>query len=392
MPVLARGAMHALMIAVSVALLGSALFVTPAAAAGSVSFSTVLSGYSQPVLVTAPRGSSRRIFIVERVGRIRVATHSGGAWRKLGTFLDIRSRVKSTGGEQGLLGLAFDPNYSSNGRFYVNYTRKPDGATVVAEYRRSSATSANTRSRRQVLTINQPYSNHNGGMLAFGPRDGYLYISTGDGGSGGDPGNRAQNKSNLLGKILRIRPYKSGSRRYTVPRSNPFVGRSGSDLVWSYGLRNPWRFSFDRSSGDLWIGDVGQGKREEIDLATRSSGGGKGVNFGWRRCEGNITYPRGSTCRFGRKPLRTYRTHVNGTCAVTGGYAYRGPDYGAWQGRYIYGDYCSGHVWVISKSGSVRISRDTNWNISGFGEDGAGRLFVTDLGGRIGLVRFRGTP
>lgn len=390
MPVLARGAIRAVMIAVSVALLGSALLVTPTAAAGSVRFSTVLSGYSRPVLVTAPRDGSDRIFIVEQTGRIRVATKDGSSWRKLGTFLDIRDRVKYNGSEQGLLGLAFDPDYARNGRFYVNYTRKPDGDTVVAEFRRSSATRANRSSRRQVLRINQPYSNHNGGMLAFGPRDGYLYISTGDGGSAGDPGNRAQDKGSRLGKILRIRPYKSGSRRYTVPRSNPFVDRSGSDLVWSYGLRNPWRFSFDRSTGDLWIGDVGQSRREEIDLATRSSGGGKGVNFGWKRCEGNLTYRDGSSCSFGRKPLRTY-AH-SGHCSVTGGYAYRGPGYSAWQGRYIYGDYCSGHVWVIDTSGSVRVSRDTKYNISGFGEDGAGRLFMTDLGGRILLVRFSGTP
>src|SRR6188472_74912 len=205
MPVHARGAMRALMTAVSVAFLGSALVVTPAAAAGSVGFSTVLSGYTSPVLVTAPRGSSRTIYIVERTGRIRVATHNGSGYVKAGTFLDIRGPVNSGGGEQGLLGLAFDPGYASNRRFYVAYTRN-DGDLVVAEYRRSSSNPlrASSGSRRQVLTVNHPtYVNHNGGMLAFGP-DGYLYISTGDGGSGGDPGNRAQNKDSLLGKILRI--------------------------------------------------------------------------------------------------------------------------------------------------------------------------------------------
>lgn len=391
MPILARGAMRALMTAVSVALLGSALVATPAAAAGSVSFSAILTGYSRPVLVTAPRGGSRRIFIVEQTGRIQVATYSNGSWQKKGTFLDIRDRVKYNGGEQGLLGLAFDPGYASNGRFYVNYTRKSDGDTVVAEFRRSSATRARKSSARQVMRINQPYSNHNGGMLAFGP-DGYLYIGTGDGGSGGDPGNRAQSKGSLLGKILRIRPYRSGRRAYTIPSSNPFVGRSGADAIWAYGLRNPWRFSFDRVSGDLWIGDVGQGRREEIDLATNSSGRGRGVNYGWRRCEGNITYPGGSTCRFGKQPLKTYVTHGSGRCAVTGGYAYRGPNYPAWAGRYVYGDYCSGHVWVINKSGSTVVSRDTGYLISGFGEDGAGRLFMTDLKGRILFVRFRGSP
>ncbi len=389
---LVRGARRALMLAVSMALIGSALVVTPTAAAGSVGFTNVLSGYDDPVLVTAPRGSSRTIFIVERTGRIRVATYSNGAYHKAGTFLDIRSRVKSTYGEQGLLGLAFDPDYATNRRFYVDYTRKGDGDTVVAEFRRStsSSTRAVAGSFRQVIRIGQPYSNHNGGMLAFGPDD-YLYIGMGDGGDGGDPGNRAQNTNNLLGKILRIRPYRSGSRSYTVPSSNPFVGRSGADAVWSYGLRNPWRFSFDRQTGDLWIGDVGQSRYEEINLATNASGRGRGVNFGWRRCEGNKTYPGSATCTTGKKPLKVY-SHGGSNCSVTGGYAYRGPEYSAWQGRYVYGDYCSGHVWVISTSGSVRVSRDTRYNISGFGEDGAGRLFMTDLGGRILKVRFSGTP
>jgi glucose/arabinose dehydrogenase len=391
MSILARGPMRALMTVVSVVLAGSALVSAPTAAAGSVSFSTVLSGYSRPVLVTAPKGSSRRIFIVEQTGRIQVATFNGSSYVKEGTFLDLRDRVRYNGGEQGLLGLAFDPDYATNGRFYVDYTRKPDGDTVVAEFRRSSSTRARKSSARTVLRINQPYSNHNGGMLAFGP-DGYLYIGTGDGGSAGDPGNRAQNTSKLLGKILRIRPYKSGSRGYTVPSSNPFVGRSGSDLVWAYGLRNPWRFSFDRSTGDLWIGDVGQSRYEEIDLATNSGGRGRGVNYGWHRCEGRKTYPHDRTCTFGRKPIKVYRHGSNG-CSVSGGYAYRGPDFASgWQGKYIYGDYCSGRVWVIDKSGSVRASRDTSYNISGFGEDGRGRLFMTDLGGRILRVRFSGSP
>jgi glucose/arabinose dehydrogenase len=384
MPVLARGAMRALMTAVSVALLGSALIVTPAAA-GSVNFPLVLSGYNDPVLVAAPRGSSRTIFIVERAGRIRVATYSGGSYHKAGTFLDISGPVNSAGGEQGLLGLAFDPSYSSNGRFYVSYTVS-DGDLVVAEYRRSSSTRANAGSRRQVLRVNHPTNqNHNGGMLAF--KGGYLYISTGDGGGSGDPRNNARDKGSLLGKILRIRPRPSGGRAYGIPSSNPYVGRTGSDLVWSYGLRNPWRFSFDRSNGDLWIGDVGQYRYEEVNVHSS----GKGVNFGWDRCEGFWRYPSGSRCTVGRRPLKAYR-HGSSHCSVTGGYAYRGPGDTAWHGRYIYGDYCSGHVWVISKSGSTRVSRDTGYNISGFGEDGAGRLFLVDLGGSIRRVDFTGTP
>jgi glucose/arabinose dehydrogenase len=295
--------------------------------------------------------------------------------------------VRSSGGEQGLLGLAFDPAYGSNGRLYVNYTRRPDGDTVVAEYRRRSSTRANSGSRRQVIRINQPYANHNGGMLAFGPDD-YLYISTGDGGGAGDPGNNARDKGSLLGKILRIRPRPSGSRSYGIPGSNPFVGRTGRDEIWSFGLRNPWRFSFDRVTGDLWIGDVGQRRYEEVDLATNSSGRGRAVNFGWDRCEGLRRYPDNTrTCTIGKRPLKVY-SHSGGHCSVTGGYAYRGPDDAAWRGRYIYGDYCSGHVWVINRSGSTLISRDTPYNISSFGEDGAGRLFMTDLDGRVFRVRF----
>jgi glucose/arabinose dehydrogenase len=334
------------------------------------------------VFVTAPKGSSRTIFIVERVGRIRVATYSGGAYHKAGTFLDIRSRVKSTFGEQGLLGLAFDPEYASNGRFYVDYTRKSDGDTVIAEFRRSSSTRASAGSFRQIIRINQPYSNHNGGMLAFGPDD-YLYIGMGDGGDAGDPQERAQNKNSLLGKILRIRPYRSGSRAYTIPSGNPYVGRTGADAIWSFGLRNPWRFSFDRSNGDLWIGDVGQSRYEEVNLAST----GKGVNFGWDRCEGYRKYPGSGSCTTGKRPLKVY-THSGSNCSITGGYAFRGPGYSAWRGRYIYGDYCSGKIWVISKSGTVRASKDTGHNITSFGEDGSGRLFLVARSGRIFRIGF----
>jgi glucose/arabinose dehydrogenase len=383
MPVLTRGAVRALVIAATIALVGSALVVTPAAA-GSFSVNQVLSGYSDPVFVTAPRGSSRRIFIVERRGQIKVATRNSNGWVKEGTFLDIRSIVKSSGGEQGLLGLAFHPDYASNGRFYVNYTRRPDGDTVVAQFRRSSTTRANRASRRQVLRINQPYANHNGGMITFGP-GGYLYIATGDGGGSGDPQNNARNTSRLLGKILRISPRSGGG--YSIPRSNPFVGRAGSDLVWSYGLRNPWRFSFDRANGDLWIGDVGQGRYEEVNVHSS----GRGVNFGWNRCEGFRRYPSGGACTTGRRPLKVY-SHAAGHCSITGGYAYRGPGDSAWHGRYVYGDYCSGYIWVINKSGSVRARRNTSHLITSFGEDGAGRLYMTAKSGRIFRIDFTGTP
>ena len=209
-----------------------------------------------------------------------------------------------------------------------------------------------------------------------------------DRGGAGDPGNNARDKSSLSGKILRINPRPSGGRAYGIPSSNPYVGRTGSDLVWSFGLRNPWRFSFDRSNGDLWIGDVGQYRYEEVNVHSS----GRGVNFGWDRCEGNRRYPNSSRrCDVGRRPLRVY-THSGSNCSITGGYSYRGPGDNAWHGRYIYGDYCSGRIWVISKSGSLRTSRDTSYNITSFGEDGAGRLFLVAGGGQIVRVTFNGTP
>jgi glucose/arabinose dehydrogenase len=396
MPTVARTALRTLVAIALTILVATSLFATPTAAAGRVSFSQVLSGYSRPVYVTAPEGSSsRRIFIVEQTGRIRVATYENGHWRKVSTFLDLTDRVLYNGLERGLLGLAFAPNYATSRHFYVYYTRKGDGDIVVAEFRRSarSQNKADKGSARQVLRIDHPgQANHNGGMLAFGP-DGYLYIGTGDGGGGGDVPNNAQNKDRLLGKILRIDPRPHGGRAYGIPGSNPFVGRSGSDLVWAYGLRNPWRWSFDRGTGDLWIGDVGQETYEEVDHA-RASGGrnaAKGLNFGWHRCEGKHTYPGGGTCHFGTRPLLEYK-HVGGNCTVVGGYVYRGPGDAAWHGTYIYGDYCSGKVWVRRRGGSLITSRDTSHNISSFGEDGAGRLFMTTLGGTIYQVGFSGSP
>ena len=390
-----------LVTAVSVTLLASSLIAAPGAASGGVSLSRILTGYSRPVLVTAPRGHSRRIYIVEQTGTIKVATYSHGRWSRVGTFLDIRDRVRYNGQEQGLLGMAFAPDYSTSHRFYVNYTGRSDGATVVAEFRRRStvSTRACTSCYRQVIRIAQPYPNHNGGMIAFGPDD-LLYIGMGDGGSGGDPGDRAQNLGSLLGKMLRIDPRDpdgSGPKHYSVPGSNPFVGVAGArPEIWARGLRNPWRWSFDRSTGDLWIGDVGQDRYEEVDRSPANGSGvnaGSGLNFGWNRCEGKHTYPGGGTCNFGVRPVQQY--HHSLGCAVTGGYVYRGPDYNAWRGRYVYADYCSGRLWVTSNSGSIIGpvgGAQTGRNISGFGEDGAGRLYATDLNGSILRVRFSGAP
>ena len=353
----------------------------PQASLAAVPLSLVASGYSMPVFLT--HAGDSRLFVVEQGGRIKIV---GG-----GTFLDLSTKVACCG-ERGLLGLAFHPSYASNGLFYVDYTRKSDGATVIAEYRRSNsnANAADPTSARVVLTIGQPYANHNGGWIAFRKGGPNLFISLGDGGSGGDPGNRAQNLDSLLGKILRINPLDpdgAGSRRYSIPGSNPFVGRSGRDEIWSYGLRNPWRCSFDRGTGKLWCADVGQNKYEEIDRSKT----GKRVNYGWRRLEGRHNYPSGSLCTSNCKtlPIAEYAhsSFGGGNCSVTGGYVSRRSG-AAMYGKYVFGDYCSGRVWIIPagfSAGSALppTAADTSYNISSFGEDNAGRLYLIDLGGAV---------
>ncbi|TMD26806.1 MAG: PQQ-dependent sugar dehydrogenase, partial [Chloroflexi bacterium] len=266
---------------------------------------------------------------------------------------------------------------------FVNYT-DVNGNTVVAEFRRTTSfPDRASTTGRILLRVTQPYANHNGGMLAFGP-DGYLYIGLGDGGSAGDPGNRAQNINSLLGKILRIDVnHRTGTLQYAIPRTNPFVGRSGDDRIWAYGLRNPWRFSFDRTSGDLWIGDVGQSRYEEIDRSTHASGGGRGRNYGWRVLEGRACYNPPSGCSTAGKtmPLAVY-SHTVG-CSVTGGYVYRGGQYPAMVGAYIFGDYCSGRIWAVVAGGaSTQAPRqllDTSHSISSFGESEGHSLLMTDL-------------
>jgi glucose/arabinose dehydrogenase len=373
------------------AVLGLALvttaFAAPARAADSdVAIKRILSGYTRPVLVTHAPGGGREIFIVEQAGKIERATFEDGAWTKLGTFLDLSSRV-SGGGERGLLGLAFHPRYQDNGLFYVNYTRRGAGArngdTVIAEYQRASAGSADPGSARTLMVFNQPASNHNGGHLAFGP-DGLLYIATGDGGGAGDPEGYAQRLGSRLGKLLRIDPRDpdgAGPKRYRTPGSNPRVGKRGLDDLWAWGLRNPWRFSFDRKTGDLWIGDVGQSAREEVDRSRSNRNGrgaGKGNNYGWNRCEGKRRYPNTSAaCRFGTRPAHDY-AHGRGRCSVTGGYVHRGPVAPKWRGLYIGGDFC-GRLFVLNANGKVKFSKITDRNISSFGEDAGGRLFLTDI-------------
>ncbi len=352
----------------------------------------VVAGLDAPLLVTNAGDGSRRLFVVEQAGRIRIVRSGELVARP---FLDISGRI-SAGGERGLLGLAFHPAYETNRRFYVDYTDSR-GNTVIAEFSASAGEpdTADPSSERVLLRIAQPYANHNGGALAFGP-DGFLYIATGDGGSGGDPGNRAQSLATRLGKLLRVDVNtRGGTLRYGIPPTNPFVGRYGLDEIWAYGLRNPWRFSFDRSTGDLWIGDVGQARWEEIDRATRASGGGRGRNFGWRVLEGRACYSPPSGCSAAGKtsPIAVY-SHSLG-CSVTGGFVYRGSAYPVLRGGYLFGDYCSGRIWSLTAAGpspqTPRLLLASGRSIASFGEDESGEIYVADIG-RGEVLRVVGAP
>jgi glucose/arabinose dehydrogenase len=360
--------------------------VAAAPSSAHIKLSLAISGLSKPVFATTAPDGRGRVFIVEQTGRIRILKNG----HLLATpFLDLSSSV-TKGGEQGLLGLAFHPNFKSNRKLYVNFTDLA-GDTVIREYR-ASATNPNvvsTSSKRLIMHIDQPYANHNGGGIGFGP-DGYLYIGMGDGGGAGDPGNRARSLASLLGKMLRIDVNgTSGSRNYRIPASNPFVGRSGLDQIWQYGLRNPWRWSFDRATGALWIGDVGQDNWEEIDRAPNTaSGAGRGVNWGWDILEGRHCYPSGSSCSTSGRtmPLAEY-SHSGERCAVTGGYVYRGSRIPALVGGYVFADYCSGEIWVVAANAGApatpTLLLNTGLLISSFGESVTHELLVADLHGRL---------
>jgi glucose/arabinose dehydrogenase len=323
----------------------------------------VASGLSSPVYVTGLRSEPGRLYVVEQEGRIVVLDRS----RRLAEpFLDIRSLVRS-GGEQGLLSVAFDPGYATNRRFYVDYTDR-SGDTRVVEYR-SDGTRAIAGSARQLLFVDQPYANHNGGQLEIGP-DKALWVGMGDGGSGGDPENRAQNPSSQLGKLLRIDT------------------SSGRVSMVALGLRNPWRFSFDRATRDLWIGDVGQGDWEEIDFLPRRLLG-RTINYGWRVWEGRARYSAGerpNPLGMLRFPIAVY-SHSGSNCSVTGGYVYRGRAVPSARGRYFYGDYCSGIVWSLKQRGGKAVSRRREpfrvAELSSFGQDAAGELYLVSLNGSI---------
>ena len=349
-------------------------------AADQIALERVLSGLSAPVYITSARDETRRLFIVEQGGRIKLLAPGSNT---PGIFLDISQRVLS-GGERGLLGLAFHPHFRTNRRFFVNYTRNPDAATVIAEYQ-ASVLNPNIAevSETALLVIPQPFANHNGGMIEFGP-DGYLYIGMGDGGSANDPGNRAQDINNLLGKILRIDvDHSNGAIPYSSPPENPFFGpASGRDEIYALGMRNPWRFSFDRATGQLYVGDVGQNAWEEIDIVTR------GGNYGWRVTEGSRCNPAigGGVCSTAgfNLPIAEYN-HAGGRCSVTGGYVYRGAKGALPLGTYVYGDFCSGEIFSFLR-GEQNLLLDTNLNISSFGEDEEGEIYVVALGGTIDRI------
>jgi glucose/arabinose dehydrogenase len=361
--------------------------------AQNVKFLELTSSLNQPVFITNAGDGSGRLFIVQKGGQIILYKDSA----LLSTpFLNIQSIVNSSGSEQGLLGLAFHPDYETNGRFYTIHTDQ-NRSIVLSVFTRSSANpdQADPNSRVTLSTIPKSYTNHNGGTLAFGP-DGYLYWSTGDGGSAGDPGNNAQNLNSLLGKILRLDV--SSPLSYTVPTSNPFYNSSDASIrkeIWAYGLRNPWRFSFDQLTGDIYIGDVGQSKREEIDFQAASSSGGE--NYGWRQMEGSICYNPSTGCNQSGKvlPVAEY-DHTLG-CSVTGGYVYRGIQYPQMSGYYFYGDFCSGLVYTLHNDSQNRwttlLIADTAYSISSFGEDEQGELYMADYAtGKIYQVAYIPAP
>jgi glucose/arabinose dehydrogenase len=329
-------------------------------------------GLQAPLLLTHAGDGSGRSFVVEQGGTIR--TVEGGRVQPE-PFLDISDRTEA-GGEQGLLGLAFHPAYERNGRFFVNYTDLA-GDTIVASYR-ADGTHADPDSEEILLKIDQPYPNHNGGHLAFGP-DGFLYIATGDGGSAGDPEENGQNLDSLLGKLLRIDV--DGGEPYGIPPDNPYADSGGgAPEVWSYGLRNPWRFSFDPEAGRLWVGDVGQGDLEEINRVREDEAG---LNFGWNEMEGSLCYEAEGCDTSGKVLPITEYGHDLG-CSVTGGFVYRGEDFPELQGAYLFGDYCSGHVWGIDAAAGGPVEptllMSTDRALSSFGLDEDGELYITDIG------------
>lgn len=366
-----------------------------------VQFQLLAGGFDHPVYLTHANDGSGRLFVVEQAGQIRILYADGSLTPT--PFLDISSRVRSPanggGNEEGLLGLAFPPGYAQKGYFYVYYTNLDSHNLVARFHLAGEANVADPDSEEQIILIEHPGArNHNGGQIAFGA-DGYLYIGTGDGGGGGDPNGNGQNPATLLGKILRLDVeyaaatadyatylpclQKSTSQgqdaAYRIPPDNPFVGQAGyREEIWALGLRNPWRFSFDRQTHDLYVGDVGQNAWEEINFQPASSQGGE--NYGWNVLEGSHCYNAATCDTSGKVPPVAEFDHSQG-CSVTGGYVYRGAAYPAMLGFYIYADYCSGYVWGLQNDGEWQAMKllESGRTVSSFGESESGELYLTDL-------------
>lgn len=333
----------------------------------NINLTQFASGITAPTEVV--NAGDSRLFVTQQGGLIRIINTDGTI--NTTPFLDISS-LTTTDGERGLLGLAFHPDYEDNGYFYINYTNA-NGNTVIARYSRSAANPdlADANSAQILLTVTQPFDNHNGGCLRFGP-DGYLYIAMGDGGSGGDPNNNGQNINSLLGKILRINV--NGAAPYAIPAGNPYADTDGADEIWAVGVRNPWKISFDRLNGDLWIADVGQENIEEINHAPATAAG---LNYGWRCYEGNDAYntqgcAAAATFTY---PVAQY-THTNNACSITGGYVYRGSLYPALAGKYVFADYCNSRIGYTDTSGEITWTGSFTGNIATFAEDINGELYA----------------
>ena len=335
----------------------------------------VASGLQKPTDIGSAGDGSGRVFVLEQVGRVRILQDNQ---LLPSPFLDISQLVGSDSSERGLLGIAFHPKYAQNGFFFINYTDK-EGNTHIARFKVSTENpnQADPSSQMELLFVRQPYGNHNGGSLAFGP-DGYLYAGLGDGGSGGDPLGSGQSLNTLLGKILRLDV--DGGEPYAVPVDNPFSEGGGEAEIWAYGLRNPWKISFDRVTGDLYIADVGQNQWEEINVT--NSGAPGGINYGWNLMEANHDFSGAFYDAATLTLPQVEYSHAEG-CSVTGGHVYRGELLPEWQGVYLYGDYCSGNIWGLLQAKANALLFKTNFSISAFGLDETGEVYLADYSGSI---------
>lgn len=358
------------------------LFFVQASIGQTIGLTSFATGFTSPVDIEHP-AEDTRLFVVQQTGAIRILNANGTV--NPTNFLTLTTATISNGSERGLLGLAFHPNYATNGYFYVNYTNTA-GNTVIARYTVSANPDvADATSATILLTVAQPFSNHNGGSLKFGP-DGYLYIGMGDGGSAGDPGNRAQNINENLGKMLRIDV--DAASPYGIPADNPYVGITGNDEIWAIGLRNPWKFSFDMANGDLWIADVGQNQVEEINKIAAPTT--TGLNFGWKCYEGNSVYSSCSGTATYTFPIAEY-THTGGACSITGGYVYRGSLYPNLVGKYVFADYCNNKVGYVNDAGTiVWTTAFSGTNITTFGQDINGEIYVGGSGNGV-IYKLRDT-